>query len=137
MYIDFFHHTTYFKMKQTFLLLCINFGVVFSQFQRPVTSLNARVQYKPNIKNDMSKIQDLMKLLPKKQHSTSRLTKASDYEYCMDKVPIYKMLLEKAFIPRMLKFFIMETIGFTANLILLTASFICLYRYVKSNPIGK
>lgn len=124
-------------MKYTFLLCIINFGVVVvvSQFKRPVANLNARVRYKPN-KNDMSKIQDLMKLLPKKpNYSNSKLTKASDYEYCMDKVPIHKMLLEEAFMPHIVKIFIINTIGFLVNLALLTVSFI--YRYVKFNPIGR
>ena len=108
----------------------MNFSVVVSQFPRPVTNLNARVQYKPG-KNNMTIIRDLMKKLSigKQQYSTmSSITSASDYEYCMDKVPIHKMLLKEAFIPRMIKFFILSTISFVINLLLLVTSFIYIKR---------
>ena len=82
----------------------------------------------------MTIIRDLMKKLSvgkqqQRQYSSiSTVTSASDYEYCMDKVPIHKMLLKEAFIPRMLNFFILSTISFVINLLLLSTSFIYIHK---------
>ena len=98
------------------------------QLKNPTARLTTKVRYKPGT-NDVARIQDLMNLLPptdqqraavaSSAESLSRLTTASDFDYCADKVPIHYMLLEDVLLPRVWTFFYISIVYSSMNIALL------------------
>lgn len=130
-------------MKSSVLVFFFLLVVVAAQNNKrrrpPTASLSARVKLNPKKKNEMLTIQELMHFLPPRNQSScslsSRVTTASDYEFCMDKVPIYKRLIDKSFVPRLLKFFIINVLGFVVNCGIMIVFFVYLYRSYQSCQI--